>query len=533
MNQFSLNKLLLQVESFEEGFITLSKSSSITGIISGFSQILRDNFIAKDVYVFQKDSGESGWINIQNENIDGNDLIKYLSANGSTRIYNYPDEKIAASVTMPMPDYSRIGIIIKSSNGDSSFTDVDKIVLRILLQVFDAAYKSFLDRKKEKKLIFDLNEKVVQLNNLVDTAIELSRFGKRNILYNLALERIASVTNAASAMIKISSGSNGIEEYFTFPENIDHHYILNSKFKIESSFVYKDKDYSFILSEKETREGSSGFNELDQVLLDAITRQVAAAIENEDLHNKALEKEIIEKEIAVAASIQKQIIPEVLPVINGYEIAGLNIPSKEVGGDYFDCITLSNGKYAFIIADVAGKGISAALLVSTLNAALYSYLEFNLPLEELSSKLNKLIYKSSPPDKYITFFIAVLDPAAGNLDIVNAGHNPIMLLRKTGELEKIDAGGIGLGMLDFGLPYSGKNTVMNEGDILFLYTDGIPEAMNIMEEEYSDEKMINFLKKNSDLTAGNFIDALVADVKSFTGNAPQSDDITALVIKRI
>jgi phosphoserine phosphatase RsbU/P len=211
------------------------------------------------------------------------------------------------------------------------------------------------------------------------------------------------------------------------------------------------------------------------------------------LHKQALEKEKIEQELNVAASIQQKILPDKLPLIEGYDLAGINIPSREVGGDYYNCMEISKNKFALIIADVAGKGIGASLLVSTLDAALYSYLQFDIPLTEIANRLNKLIYQSSPSDKYITGFIAVLDSKTGDLDIVNAGHNPIFLLRKDNSLERIAAGGVGLGMLDFGLPFEGQKTIMNPGDKLFLYTDGIPEAMNESEEEYSDEKMINFL----------------------------------------
>jgi sigma-B regulation protein RsbU (phosphoserine phosphatase) len=185
------------------------------------------------------------------------------------------------------------------------------------------------------------------------------------------------------------------------------------------------------------------------------------------------------------------------------------------------------------MADVAGKGISAALLVSTLNAALHSYLEFNLPLSELADKLNKLIYKTSPPDKYITFLIALLNSESGEIEIVNAGHNPALLLRSDGTLEQIEAGGIGLGMLDLEIPYTSTNIPLNAGDKLFLYTDGIPEAMNIKEEEYSDERMINFSKENSRLLTDEFIRSIVEDVKSHVGEAEQSDDITAMILKRV
>ena len=221
-----------------------------------------------------------------------------------------------------------------------------------------------------------------------------------------------------------------------------------------------------------------------------------------------------------------------LPKIPGYELAGINIPSREVGGDYYDCFDLGEGKFALIMADVAGKGISAALLVSTLNAALHSYLEFNLPLGDLADKLNKLIYKASPPDKYITFLIAVLNSKSGETEIVNAGHNPALLLRKDGTLEQIEAGGIGLGMLDFGIPYTSSNITLNADDKLFLYTDGIPEAMNLAEEEYSDARMIKFFRENSGKAVEDFIKLIVADVKSFTREAEQSDDITSLILSR-
>ena len=163
----------------------------------------------------------------------------------------------------------------------------------------------------------------------------------------------------------------------------------------------------------------------------------------------------------------------------------------------------------------------------------HSYLEFKLPLTDLADRLNKLIYKSSPPDKYITFLIVVLDSKSGNLDILNAGHNPALLLRKDGKLEQIEAGGIGLGMLDLGIPYSGQNLTINSGDKLFLYTDGIPEAMNENEEEYSDDRMINFFANHSDEPVEDFITQLVKEIKAYAGKAQQSDDITTLILKRI
>jgi len=527
-----VERLSLQAESFQEGFEILTKASSIKELTSNFAHLLKGNFIIKNLFIFHKTSENSNWKNTGSDNnFDISDL-SFLIKGSKLNITYYDNQKYTVSVVLPLSDSSCLGILLGQKLDGTAFNDFDKITLQILLQVFNSAHKSFLNQKKEKELIFGLNEKIFQLNHLIDAGIELSRFEKRNILFELALERISSLTNSTSAFIKIENKKEKSEQYFLFPEGIDRESILNSEFKIQTSFEHQNRIYSFVLSGKETRKGLTSFNELDRSLFEAVSRQVSAAIENEFLHQQSVEKELIQKEINIAASIQQRIIPKELSKIEGYEIAGINIPSKEVGGDYYDCIKLNNGKFAVIIADVTGKGIAASLLVNTLNASLYSYLEFDLPLTDIAERLNKLIYRSTPSDRFITFFMAVLDPATGELDVVNAGHNPILLLRENGTLEKIDAGGIGLGMLDFGIPYTGQSLKLEKGDKLFLYTDGIPEAMNPDEEEYSDDRMFEFFKNNSGLSSEEFIDAIVKDVKLHVGTADQSDDITCLVLKK-
>jgi len=528
-----VEKLSLQAESFQEGFETLTKSNSFEELTKNFWHLLRGNFIITNIHLFHKATKDSEWRGIITEgNVKDSD-ISLLNRNDRLPVKYINNNKFSAVIVLPLADSSSLGILLGHKPDNTELNDYDKITLQILLQVFSSAHKIFLNEKNEKKLIFELNEKILQLNNLIDTGIELSRYDKQNILYELSLERAASLTNASSALVSIVNTIDGsTEKQITFPDKTVTENIFKSPYKIESSFTFNNKKYVFVLSEKETRKGVTSFNELDMMLLQAISRQVQASIENEYLLGQSLEKERIEKELNLAAAIQQRIIPKELPKIVGYQIAGINIPSKEVGGDYYDCINLGDGRFALIMADVAGKGISAALLVNTLNAALYSYLEFNLPLIELADKLNKLIFKSSPPDKYITFLMAVLNSSSGELDIVNAGHNPALLLRKNGTLEQIEAGGIGLGMLDFGLPYTGKNLKLENGDKLFLFTDGIPEAMNLKEEEYSDERMIEFFKSHSDKPPQEFINLVVKDVKEHAGKAEQSDDITSMILKR-
>ena len=529
-----VEKLSLQSQSFQEGFKILTKSDNFNEIVKNFRHLLRANFIITDIHLLHKDSFNSDWKSvISKEKIDET-VSSLLKHEKEQTLINYDNTNFNAVIVLPLTDSSYLGILLGKKLDGTEFTDFDKITLQILLQVFSSAYESFLNQKKEKKLIFDLNEKIMQLNNLIDSGIEISKFENQNILFDLALEKAASLTNASFGLIRIIDDTNGGKEIqVTFPGKIPLEKVINSSHKIESSFNFSSKAYQFILSEKETRKGVTDFNELDELLLQAISRQVQTSIENDHLLKQSIEKEKMEKEFLLAAAIQQRIIPKELPKIDGYELAGINIPSKEVGGDYYDCMDLGNGIYAIIIADVTGKGISAALLVNTLNAALYSYLEFNLPLNELAEKLNKLIFNSTPPDKFITFFIAVLDSKSGKLDFVNAGHNPILLLRQNGKLEKLEAGGVGLGMLDFGLPYQEQNLILNSGDRLFFYTDGIPEAMNKNEEEYSDERMIEFFEKNSMVSSPEFITKMVEDVKKHVNGEPQSDDITCLILKKI
>lgn len=529
---YLVEKLSLQAESFQEGFKILTSSDTFEELVNNFRHLLRANFVITNLYLLHKKSSGSHWKSIENKNFEESDLI-YLENTQNTVVY-YEDKKYNAVVVLPLTDSSFLGILLGSKLDGTKLTELDKITLQILLQVFSSAYESFLNQKKEKQLIFDLNEKILQLNNLIDTGIEISRFENQDILFEIALARIATLTNASASMVNIfSSGMKTPSEQITFPGGISTESIIGSSYKIESSFEFGKKKYVFFLSDKETRKGVINFSELDQMLLDAVARQVQTALENNFLLKESLEKERIEKELLLAASIQQRIIPDQLPVIEGYELAGKNIPSREVGGDYYDCIDLGEGKYALIIADVAGKGIAAALLVNTLNAALYSYLQFNLPLTDMADRLNKLIFNSSPPDKFITFFIAVLDSKTGDLDIVNAGHNPILLLRRDGKLDKLEAGGIGLGMLDLGIPYQGEKLVINPGDKLFLYTDGIPEAMNEDEVEYSDERMIDFFFQNAVKPASEFIEEIVNDVSNYVNGAPQSDDITSMILKRL
>ncbi|HKI79178.1 MAG TPA: PP2C family protein-serine/threonine phosphatase [Ignavibacteriaceae bacterium] len=526
-----VSKLSLQVDSFQDGFKILAKSSSIEELGLNFNHILRGSLLITDVNLFHKRNKELEWITIFSKDNRYSKLLDDLTISSSYSI-SFPDEKPYKVIcTIPLIDKSFFGIILGNKLDGAEYSDIEKIFLQIFLQILDNAYQAYINYKKEKQLIFALKHRVVQLNNLIGTGIEISNLHKIGYQLELALERAVSLTNSSKGALKtIKNGK--VVSTIVLPMNYDLDEIFSAKYKIEAEVEFQGLTYSFCLANKETRKGIEDFDDTDYILLSAIAMQVTGALENEHLHKEALLKEKIKKELSVASTIQQKIIPAKLPEIPGYDISGINIPSAEVGGDYYDCMKLNDGRFALIIADVAGKGVPSALLVSTLNASLFSYLDLQIPLSEMAVKINSIIFNASPPDKFITFFIAVLNPENGELDIINAGHNPILLLKKDKSLKKIDAGGVAFGMFDMGLPFLGEQMVLEKGERLMLYTDGIPEAMNEKEEEYSDKKMEDFFCENYPDNASDFINDIVADVRKHTAGTPQSDDITALYLIR-
>lgn len=534
MNTFEYKNIIdrfsLQVRSFQEGFGILDRSNSIKELAVNFCHILRANFFISDVNIFFKINEFAEWQSIVVHNENCHNCLESLKTSSIVNVEYFSANSFSIKATLPLMDGSFWGLIIGSKIDNTEITELDKITLQMFLQLLDNAYQSFINQKKEKQLNFLLNNRVVQLNSLIDTGIEISKLHKTASLFELSLERAVALTNASRGVLQIISDDKIISS-FGFPSDYDVEKVFKSNKKIEAIVEYEGVRYLFTLSEKESRNGIIDFDQTDEILLTAFARQVLAAIENEHLHNEAIDKERMHQEIETAANIQRRIIPQHLPEIDGYDLAGINIPSLEIGGDYYDVTKLNDGRYLLIIADVAGKGIASGLLVSTLNASLNAYLENDFKLTEVADRLNKIIYKASTPEKYITGFIAILDPHTGLIEYLNAGHNPIFYYSNK-KLIKLDKGGFAFGMLDFGLTYESAIIQMMPDEKILFYTDGISEAMNEKNEEYSDEKLEQYFLNNHPTNADTFIKNLISNVKLHTANTPQSDDITALYLIR-
>ncbi len=285
------------------------------------------------------------------------------------------------------------------------------------------------------------------------------------------------------------------------------------------------------VGDKESRRGVGPFLPSDRRTLSLFANQAAIALENARLHLQALEKERLEREMQLASEIQRQILPKGAPTVPGFQLAGWNRPARQVGGDYYDLFPVQDGRLNLVVGDVSGKGMPAALMVSTLHSALRLLLDQAPFGPSLLERLNRHIVESSAANKFITMLLAELSPATGVLHYMNAGHNPAILLRRDGSYEELKAGGLPLGLMPEAR-YQSRAITMEPGDVLCLYSDGITEATAPDDEEFGMERLVDLLRRGRDLPLVDLMEEIPRAVGEFSQGSPQGDDQTVVLLRR-
>jgi sigma-B regulation protein RsbU (phosphoserine phosphatase) len=273
------------------------------------------------------------------------------------------------------------------------------------------------------------------------------------------------------------------------------------------------------------------FSKQDIQFIEALGNTSITALENDRLFKEEVEKKRLEKELELALEIQKNLLPASAPDIPNFDISGASYPSRYVGGDYYDFISLPNNKVLIAIADVSGKGIAAALLMANVQAALRLLAPLSLPLTELVKRINKIICQNTTPDKFVTFFCGILDTISGSFIYVNAGHNPPIWLKKNKDIETLKTGGLIIGFLDEPGDYDEGEIILEPGELLILYTDGVTEAINKDNTEFSEERLVRLLKDNASINAATCINEIVSEVQRFSEDTTQYDDITCVAVR--
>ena len=276
------------------------------------------------------------------------------------------------------------------------------------------------------------------------------------------------------------------------------------------------------------------FQEGDEKLLEALCIQAGVAIVRARLTEAFLEKQRIEESLKLAADIQMGMLPSTFPAFperNDFDLFAGIIPAKEVGGDFYDFFLIDKKHLCFVIGDVAGKGIPAALFMALTKTQIKASSSRRRTPGDVLFRANNDLCHENESGMFCTLFYGIMDTETGEVTYANAGHNPPYIIKKGGEPVQIEStGGIALGVMEE-MEFESATFTASKGDSMFLYTDGVNEAMNEADEEYSYERLEDYLKENSTGSITDMVNRNLESVKEFAGTAPQSDDITVLALR--
>jgi sigma-B regulation protein RsbU (phosphoserine phosphatase) len=432
--------------------------------------------------------------------------------------------------------------------------------LRALLGIAASGIGNARAHAEAQRLNTDLDQKVQELRALLDLVRGLSstlepeavasllmltlagRWAIRRYALAVSKEGHAPVIRRKGIVLPDLQGSQEILSQM--PEAVRVEELPEGEFK--SALEAQQAALLFPLRSSEStsgivvlgqRPGAQSYTADDLEFGAGLVAQAGVAFENSWYVRETLERKQMEQELALAASIQDGLFPKGMPKLSGYDVAARNRPARQCGGDLYDALCFEEQAEKrraclFCVADVSGKGLPASLLMSSMQANLRALSNRVTSLTELAASINGLLYATSPSNKFVTAIILEIDPATGAGRYVNAGHNECVLLRHdAGETELLKSTGLPLGMLP-GMTYEEGSFQLGAGDLLALYSDGVPEAYDEAENEWGEERLLETLKSSRDESAANIVTRIFEEIDLFAGVAPQHDDITVLIVKR-
>jgi phosphoserine phosphatase RsbU/P len=465
-------------------------------------------------------------------------------------------------ITILIPFIARADILgllgFSNKIDDQPFLEEEVDFLNSLTNIAAASIENALVFEEIKKVNRQLDHKIQELNTLFDIGKELNLSLERDKILKLLSYALmgqvtvnnflialkedqdfrATLVKGTSFMVKEGEWCRFLCEksvlltrpYLRLEDDHDFDAVLKKHgVEVVVPMQIQNETRGFIfLGEKITRQE---YTPSDLEFLQTLGNVAIISLENARLFQETLEKQRMEEEINLARNIQNHLFPKNMPALEKIKIHGTNVPSKQVGGDYYDVLRISERIYGLTIADVSGKGMPASLLMSNLQASLHSLTGENYSLDKLVARINNLIYHNTDPEKYITFFYGQLDVQTLDFEYVNAGHNPPYLIHRGGSIQELPEGGIILGMLPE-MPYEIGTCKLKPGDTLVMYTDGVSEAMNNLDQEFGESRLKEFLIGNcTTMTVQQLNEAIIQEIRKFSSGLPQSDDITLLSLQ--
>lgn len=401
-----------------------------------------------------------------------------------------------------------------------------------------------INRRLDRK-VHDLNtllELSKDFNLMVDQQ-EIAKVFKFAMLGQMLIRTFFFVLDSggekriiASSGIKKNPGKKDMEKLFALDDvthcegNSDCGFLDDNDIKLVIALRFQNEKTAVVGVGAPANKKEYGEEEVN--FLQSLGNLALLTIQKTLLLEERIEKQRMEEDLLLAKTIQEGLLPHPLPKIEGFDLAAINISSRQVGGDYFDIIQTPDGGHLLAIADVTGKGVPASLLMANLQSMLHALAPIDVTLDEATGSINDIIYQNTPPDKFITFFWGKLSNTGDSFKYVNAGHNSPILFRKDEDApELLDEGGVILGAMETLMPYQSCDIALKSGDLLVLYTDGVSEAMNPAQtEEYEEERLIECIRRNRTKTAEEIMYAIIDDINAFSNNI-QYDDITLMILK--
>lgn len=450
---------------------------------------------------------------------------------------------------------------------NTGFSKNEIIFIETMLNISSSAIENTIKFNEVKNLNSSLNNKIRQLKSLFELGKEFNMnfTNKENIikLLNYTLLGNFGITdfiilskenNKNFKLLKDNKkyqnnnfdintflGENGIPKEFFKTQRLSSgsdfpafKFLAESGFELYVPTIIKNElEYIICLGKKLNR---TDYTDSDIEFLESLLNLSLISIQNSNLFQEFLDKQKIESELMIAREIQLALLPSNIPSIEGYDLAGLNLPALHVGGDYYDVIKLTENKAAIVIADVSGKGTPASLLMANIQSAVHSYLklydEMTFKLDKVTEKINELIYENTSSDKFITFFWGILDSDKNTFEYINAGHNPPLML-KNNDIVKLSDGGFIIGILDAGINYEIGKVKLEDKDLIVFYTDGVTEAQNAEGDEFGDERLESVMRSSKNISSCNILENIKDSILEFSRDTKQYDDITLIVLKKI
>ncbi len=434
----------------------------------------------------------------------------------------------------------------------STYSEDDLEFLHTITNIAATAIQNSLMLTELKQTNRILDSRISRLNSLFELSKEFGLFSEstkvaRLLVYSVIgqfLVQKFAVVSFEGKNLKILESKFQHDELVLSLNNHNIRLITNSISRQEIETSYPDlKKYGVELIvpmqlQGETkglillgkRANESDFSEADIEYIYSVGSLAIVSIENQRLFKEALEKQKLEEDLEIAHEIQKNLLPHKIPQFTNFDVVANTVFSKQVGGDYYDVITLDENNFSIAIADVSGKGVSAALMMASLQAFLKTICKQGMKIDEATGLINDLIEENTTEGKFITFFWAIIENDNKQMLYVNAGHNPPLLIRK-GKIIKLDKGGIILGVMRTMIPYISERLQLEKDDVIILFTDGVSEAMNQSGEEFSDERLEKLSLSLVQKSAAEISGIIQNEVSKFAYGTVQSDDITLMVIK--